>query len=220
MRILAIDTALNGCSVAVTDDAKVLAAIREPMARGQAERVAPMVHEALRSAGLAPAQLDRIAVTRGPGSFTGLRSGLAFARSFALALGVDCVGLNTLEALRLSVDPARSASLLAAIGVGGAWYLAAWQAERETLAPVRCDDPGQQLAALSAHGEGWLLTGPAGAALASDWPTARHVACDLPDPVALALAARTCEPASFPPEPLYLRGSDARLPGGLEPVGE
>jgi tRNA threonylcarbamoyladenosine biosynthesis protein TsaB len=220
VRVLAIDTALNGCSVAITDDTAVLACLSEPMPRGQAERLAPMVDEALRAAGLSPAQLDRVAVTRGPGSFTGLRSGLAFARSFALALGVDCVGLDTLEALRVSVDPGREASILAAIGVGGTWYLAAWQQARLTVAPVRSDEPRNHLETLSADGNGWHLTGPAGPELASLWPKAGLFACDLPDPVALAGAARMLDPQQAPPVPLYLRGSDAKLPGGLVPAGD
>ena len=79
MIILGLDTALAACSVAVTRDGEVLAAMSEPMLRGHQERLAPMVQEVMAAAGLPFAALDRVGVTVGPGSFTGLRVGLAFA---------------------------------------------------------------------------------------------------------------------------------------------
>jgi tRNA threonylcarbamoyladenosine biosynthesis protein TsaB len=217
--LLAIDTALNGCAVAVIKDGHVLASASEPMLRGQAEALAPMVDRVLIEAGISPSVLDRIAVTRGPGSFTGLRSGLAFARALALALSVPCVGVDTLKALRVSVDPNETGLVLAAIAVGGTTFLAAWQGKDQVLAPVRSDQPGLTLTALSPDGAGWVLTGPAASALSATWSSATYAPRDLVDIVAFAQFARGLDVTSHRPEPLYLRGADAKLPGGQVVAG-
>ena len=92
MLILALDTALETCSAALVRGGRVLAARSEPMARGHQERIAPLVDELAREAGIAFAEVDRIGVTCGPGSFTGLRVGLAFAKGLGFALGRPVVG--------------------------------------------------------------------------------------------------------------------------------
>lgn len=94
MLILSIDSAGAGCGVCVWQDGRVLAQARETMARGQDARLMPMVVDVLAQAGIDFAQLDRIAVTRGPGSFTGLRVGLAAARGIGLAAGKPVIGID------------------------------------------------------------------------------------------------------------------------------
>ncbi len=86
MLILAIDTALDACSAAVLDTnaARLIAHESEPMKRGHAEALMPLLARVIKQAGIAFADLDRIAVTTGPGSFTGLRVGLSAARGIAL----------------------------------------------------------------------------------------------------------------------------------------
>src|SRR5277367_540029 len=84
-------------------DGETLGALTEPTARGHQERLAPMTRDLMARAGLNFAALDRIGVTVGPGSFTGLRVGLAFAKGLAFALGQPCVGVGTLEALAASL---------------------------------------------------------------------------------------------------------------------
>src|SRR6516165_6421053 len=102
MIVLGLDTCLAACSVAVSEGARVLAYASETMARGHQERLAPMAERVMAEAGLDFQQLERIGVTVGPGSFTGLRVGLAFAKGLGLALGKPCVGVGTLEALAAS----------------------------------------------------------------------------------------------------------------------
>jgi tRNA threonylcarbamoyl adenosine modification protein YeaZ len=97
--ILAIDTCLGASSVAILDGETVRAARSEPMTRGHQERIAVLAREVAAEAGVKFADLTRIAVTVGPGSFTGLRVGLSFAKGLATALSIPCVGVNTLEAL-------------------------------------------------------------------------------------------------------------------------
>ena len=99
MKILAVDTALGACSVALLDDGKILAHIFEPMERGHAERLAPMVDEAMKKTGMDFSSLDRLAVTTGPGTFTGQRVGLAFMRGLRLALHRPLTGVTTLETM-------------------------------------------------------------------------------------------------------------------------
>ena len=98
MRILALNTASSACDLALAEDGQITGCLREDMARGQDARLAEAVHELLASSGLALGDLDRLAVVCGPGSFTGVRIGVAFARGLALALGIDCVGMTSLEA--------------------------------------------------------------------------------------------------------------------------
>ena len=100
MRMLAIDTSRGACSAAVYDGALRYALAREsePMSRGHAEALAPMVERVLKATDGGVASLTKIAVAVGPGSFTGMRIGLAMARAMALALGIPVVGVSTLVA--------------------------------------------------------------------------------------------------------------------------
>src|SRR6202171_2734979 len=100
MLILAIDTALDACSAAVLDTgaSNIVAQESEPMKRGHAEALMPLIARVMKASGVAFAALDRIAVTTGPGSFTGLRVGLSAARGIALAANKPVVGLTTLTA--------------------------------------------------------------------------------------------------------------------------
>src|SRR5690349_13011877 len=99
MRVLAIDTALEACAAAVlnTDNGAVTSDTL-PMMRGHAEALMPLLDRVMKQAGAAFASIDRIAVTTGPGSFTGLRVGIAAARGIALSTGKLAIGVTTLEA--------------------------------------------------------------------------------------------------------------------------
>ena len=100
MLILAIDTALEACAAAVLDAEKnrLIAQESQAMKRGHAEALMPLIARVMKESGIGFAVLDRIAVTTGPGSFTGLRVGLSAARGIALAAGKPAVGLTTLTA--------------------------------------------------------------------------------------------------------------------------
>lgn len=88
----------------IVEGAETLCDMREQMMRGHVERLAPMVAEALAAARLEPADLDGLAVTTGPGSFTGARLGVSFARGMALALDIPVVGLSVFEMIAATVD--------------------------------------------------------------------------------------------------------------------
>src|SRR4051812_20665710 len=99
MRVLAIDTALEVCAAAVldTEHGKVVSE-SVPMLRGHAEALIPLIDRVMKQSGVPFAALDRIAVTTGPGSFTGLRVGISAARGIALAANKPAIGLTTLAA--------------------------------------------------------------------------------------------------------------------------
>jgi tRNA threonylcarbamoyladenosine biosynthesis protein TsaB len=204
--VFVLDTALSSASAAVVQDGQVLAKRTEPMDRGHAERVAGLVRTMRSEAGVEFAAVTRIGVTVGPGSFTGLRVGLAFAKGLALALSVPCVGVGTLAALAKSAGTqGRIAAVLDARR--GQVYLQIFEDETPLTQPeVLQLDVAQ--ARLDAGGP--LVMIGSGATLLRPPPGARISEVAYIDPVALArLTASAPEPIRRP-EPLYLRAPDAR----------
>jgi tRNA threonylcarbamoyladenosine biosynthesis protein TsaB len=214
MTILAIDTALAACSVAIADGERTVSRI-VPMARGHAEVLMPLVAEVLADAGIGYDAIDRFAVTIGPGTFTGVRVGVAAVRGMALATGRPAIGVSTLEAI---------AATHVAAGRPAAPFAVAMDARREEVyaqvfsadgAPL--DDARAVAVDVLAAGlaaDVGAVVGTAGGLLAeaalrlgrSVVPTA---AIGWPDPVALARLAAVRQPARAP-APLYLRAPDAR----------
>jgi tRNA threonylcarbamoyladenosine biosynthesis protein TsaB len=118
MLILAIDTALDACAAGILDTrtSKLIAHESLPMKRGHAEALMPLLARVMAESGIAFADLDRIAVTTGPGSFTGLRVGLSAARGIGLAAAKPVVGITTLTAYAAPVvSENRKAPVFAAI---------------------------------------------------------------------------------------------------------
>jgi tRNA threonylcarbamoyladenosine biosynthesis protein TsaB len=99
MLVLGINTVADVCEAALIRDGVQIAGVSEPMTQGHDARLAPVVEQLMGEAGIAFADLDRIAVIVGPGSFTGVRVGVSFARALALALDIPAVGVSSLEAL-------------------------------------------------------------------------------------------------------------------------
>lgn len=212
MIILGLDTCLDACSVAVLEDGRVRAQASHPMGRGHQEAIAPLAEQVMAEAGLAFADLDRIGVTIGPGSFTGLRVGLAFAKGLGAALSRPVVGVGTLAAL---AEPLGDDLTFAAIDARrGQIYLQAFAAGRALMAPDALDvaTAAARVAELSG-GRAAVLVGSGACLLADLMRGARQVEAPACDPAAVArLAAAQTNPPSA--RPLYLRAPDARLPGG------
>jgi tRNA threonylcarbamoyladenosine biosynthesis protein TsaB len=186
--LLAIDTAAPRLQLAVLRDGDRLDTLVEDMATGQAERLFPALGEVLARAGIAYADLSRIAVTTGPGSFTGLRIGLSAARGLGLALGIPVIGVPSLLALSLGAQCDAVAVLL--------------DARRDEAYFQTFSGPG------IAIGEATLLP------IAEARRSVPHGAAVLTSPFvdigALARFAATADPALYPPEAAYIRDADAK----------
>ena len=217
MRVLAIDTALAACSAAVLDTERGAVIAREtiPMQRGHAEALMPLIARVREHAGLEFAWIDRIAVTNGPGSFTGMRVGIAAARGIGLATSKPVVGLSTLAAYAapfiaandklpvvVAIDARHDHVYLQVFGPGG-----------RTLVTPRVVSVAEALR-LSIGGKPRLV-GTAANILAAAWPANEDAPsaveqCAAPDIDWVArLGAAAIESAS-PPKPLYLRAPDAQ----------
>ncbi len=233
MRILGFDTATSACSAALWEDGRILASRFETMPRGQSERLMPMVLDVMKEAGAEFPDLDLLAVTNGPGAFTGLRIGLAAARGMALAGNLACFGVTTLDAVAAGVaaKERENGKLLVFLDSKRAdIYAQAFSPDLKPMGEPQSVLPGN-LAAFAGEGSGngkMLVAGDAaerGAetlkaagmdvrlSTASGAPNAQTVA---------ALAAERWSPERTPalPRPLYLRPPDAIIPkngGQLRP---
>ncbi len=215
MRLLAIDTAGPACAVAIFRDGAVLARISEVIGKGHAERLVPMIEAALAMAGLAFKDLDRIAVTTGPGSFTGVRVGVAAARGLALALDIPAVGIGSLDALAAPVANARRIGAVVATldARRGELYALAGDLGTGKMIFDAMAAPADAVASKLANAPAPLILIGAGAAILAAALSGREVEIaatpDHPDIVDVGrLGLLATEAAS--PVPLYVRGADAK----------
>lgn len=209
MIVLAIDTALAACQAAVLIDGELAAVRSEAMDRGHQERLAPLVSETMAAADQGFPAIDRIAVVVGPGSFTGLRVGLAFAKGLAMALARPCLGVGALEALAAEAGPGFVAAVIDARR--GQLYLQAFCDGVPVMAPdvLEQAEAAARLAELYPGGPACLV-GPGAALLEGIVGGARidrRAAADI-GAVARLAAGRPVPFAA--PRPLYLRAPDAR----------
>jgi tRNA threonylcarbamoyladenosine biosynthesis protein TsaB len=209
--VLGLDTCLDACSAAVTDGERVLAARTEPMSRGHQERLAPLVRELMIEAGMAFDALHRVGVTVGPGSFTGLRVGLSFAKGLGAALSIPVIGVGALEAMAAG----RAGTVFSVLNAKrDQVYLQAFADGAPLMAPdaLSLDLAAARLAELARGSV--TLVGSGAPLLADMLPGAEVVEDARIDPVAVARLAAAKPPV--PPRPLYLRAPDAKLPGGRD----
>jgi len=218
MLTLAIDTATNFCSACLWDEAsdRVLAEEERDIGRGHAEQLMQVVETAMRSGGRDYSDLGRIAVAIGPGSFTGIRVGVAAARGFGLALGVPVVGVTTLEALAFdAVENASGPFTVAVRGGRGQYFMQDFDASGQALGePAAVDEAAAEAAIPESAG---LLVGNAAAEIAERLAAAGRRLPVLEDRATgtIATVARLSARSSHAPVPLYLRGADAKPQEGF-----
>lgn len=205
--ILGIDTSAAQCAVALVGGGQPVAE-RRPMERGHAEHLFPMIDEVLARAGAAYADIRLVAVCTGPGSFTGVRIGVAAARGLALGIGVPAVGVSRFEALAAEArESGRDGAVAVCLaGRGGTVFLQVFDAEGAPAGEPVATDAAAFRAMIPDSCR--AFAGDA-APLLPD--VSASVPDGLPDPAVVARLGAE-RPAGGPPAPLYLRGADAELP--------
>lgn len=221
MITLAIDTSEQACSVALADGTTVIDSKSEIIGRGHAERLLPLIEERLSANGLEYADLQRLAVTTGPGTFTGLRIGLAVARGLALQADIPCVGVTGLTVLAAQVSIGDSVPIHALItGRGGQAFYQQFERQdgfgmaapvtepagldAEEIAPMILATGGVAVGSgVDLLLEKRLIESPLGDSV--EIASARHI-----NPATLAVLAQQLAPADYPPEPTYFRAADAK----------
>ncbi|MDD5586007.1 MAG: tRNA (adenosine(37)-N6)-threonylcarbamoyltransferase complex dimerization subunit type 1 TsaB [Alphaproteobacteria bacterium] len=241
MRILGLDAAGHACAACVWEDGKVLAVAEEKMERGQDARLVPLVLEVMGKAGTDFPQLDRFAVTRGPGSFTGLRIGLAAARGFGLASEKPVIGVDRFSIYREqfinnpsplegaeSLTPPRNRCAISTLPQGegdfGQDLLVVLDSKRIELfcrlypAEGAPHEAGmmtpEEIAALMRERAHLAICGDANDLLRPALPeSAVYLDAAAPEVVTCAALAALADPQdpAFLPRPLYLRAPDVTL---------
>ena len=218
MIILAIDTCFSRCAVSLceTRNNQVLCGENQALERGHAEVLAPMVERILAKAKISADHIERIVVTIGPGSFTGLRIGLSFARAFGQALNIPVIGIDTLAAVKLALPEQDQPTLIAhKAGQSGSYYVSRLHRSThiellklEDLAPILDSNPQRVVGTgaddIESHYNGLGLK--------------RESAYDLPNLVYLAHFASEQQVPTALPEPVYIREPDAKPQGVAKPT--
>jgi tRNA threonylcarbamoyladenosine biosynthesis protein TsaB len=217
MLILAIDTALDACAACVldTDAERLIAQESQPMKRGHAEALMPLIARVMKQSGIGFAALDRIAVTTGPGSFTGLRVGLSAARGIGLAANKPVVGLTTLTAYAAPVvsDNGEQPVISAIDARHGHVYLQVVSGNGSSLVWPRVA-PIEEALAASRFGAP-ILVGNAARILADRWladapPPFKVEALPAPEIAWVGWLGAAVNPDIALARPYYLRAPDAK----------
>ena len=208
MKILAIDSTHGTCSAAFFDGEKVVSEIVEEMERGQAERLIPMIRDVLSKADAGFKDVETVAVTTGPGSFTGVRVGLAAADGIALAAGLPMTGVSVLDVLAWKMNaryPELEKVCLVLETKRDDYYVQCFESGKPVTEPAAL--PAAGLSGL----KGFVFAGNAADRLKGE--IGDITVSDIPMPTAadVALFASRKTPRKEYPEPLYLREAEVTL---------
>jgi tRNA threonylcarbamoyladenosine biosynthesis protein TsaB len=211
---LAFDTAGSACSVALARGDETLAHERQQMRHGHAEALLPMVDRVVAAAGLLPKEIGTIAVTVGPGGFTGIRAGLAAAHGLALAVGARLVGISSFVAVAGAIVKSSMTLLVALDSRRDDLYVQLFDARCAPLTDAEAIAP-ERLAAWVGNGE-LAIAGDvveAAAAALGSRPGLQCIPNSAPDALGVLAALRRWPERADPTAcPLYLRPPDVSLP--------
>lgn len=209
MRVLALDSAFGGLSVALADGGAIVACCTGDPGAKAAETLPALVAHALKDAGWGLRDLDRFAVTLGPGGFTSLRAGLAFAKGLAMGAGKPLLGFTTLEALAVSAAPAATPIASVIDAKREEVFLQVFDPDMRPITAaqvVALDDLDRTFA--------WppmfRVCGSGAAFLTKIRPGAVDTGIVAPEASALALHSQKFDPVMRPADAVYLRPADAR----------
>lgn len=215
MRVLGIETSTSQAGVALLEGGKLVIERASARPKQSAERLLPLIAEVLAEAGWEASSLDRLGVSIGPGSFTGLRVGIACAQGLSLGLGIPLVGVTSLQAmaravpesvpgLRVPLLDARRAEVFA-----GAYEAGPRAAERLAPLAVASELASERLQAELPAPLVWLGSGVALCGIA---PVFSGPRADEPSAFSVGLLAEELDPSEHPPAPVYVRDAGATLP--------
>jgi len=222
--LLALDTATPAMTVALHDGSRVLAGQATVSSRRHGELLAAMIQQVLAAGGATRADLGAIAVGTGPGPYTGLRAGLVTARVLSSALGVPAVGVCTLDVIAREAAPAAAGRefIVAADARRKELYWARYTPDGRRVGEPMVGSPAEVALAAAAPGTAPATLSPGPWPVAGEGPVLYPELGACPIPPRYPDAARLAEIAALrlaeggppdPPEPLYLRKPDARVPG-------
>ncbi|HTW52670.1 MAG TPA: tRNA (adenosine(37)-N6)-threonylcarbamoyltransferase complex dimerization subunit type 1 TsaB [Stellaceae bacterium] len=220
--VLAFDTAGSACSVALGRGEAVLAHERRAMRYGHAEALLPMIDRVATAAGLAPDEIDMVAVTVGPGGFTGIRAGLAAAHGLALAAGARLVGISSFAAVAAGFSDGEPRLLVALDSRRADLYVQLFGARRAPAGEPAAVPP-ERLAAWAGDGELAIAGDAVEAAIGAlgphrkpkIWPNSA------PDALGVLAALRRWPDRTDPlARPLYLRPPDVSFPKAQRGTGQ
>lgn len=208
LRTLGIETSSERGSLALVEDGVLVQRVHHQEPSQHAERMLPLLARLLADAGWDKRTLDRVAVGVGPGSFTGIRIGIALAHGLALGLGLPTVGVGSLRAIAAALPPAEARLRLAVRDARREeFFVAAYDAAgTELLAPSVWPRAGLVDALTGwASGRPFVVVGEAIDGL----PGMTTDAAGAPDAREVALLGAVLDPALHPAHPVYARGPGA-----------
>ncbi len=199
MIVLGLDTTGAACACALVDEGRILATGSENIGRGHAERLAPMVRDLMAEAGAGVADIERIAVCTGPGSFTGLRVALAFAKGLSLPRKIPLIGISALEVHAARLDSAHEKSAFVYTDVRRGELCFQGFSKGRAVTPVMTKQAEAAMTYMREHGG-----------------DVAEFSGSISVPI-MAWLSMELSPESHPALPLYSRAPDAKLPGGVTP---
>ena len=220
VRILGIESSSRRGSVALLEDQRVIASLEHEAPNSHAERLLPLIDQVLSNAGWAKTSLDRIGVGVGPGSFTGLRAGIALAEGLSVGLDRPLLGVGSLSCMAYGALRERPGPCCALLDARRDELFAAVYGEdqAELCGPLALK--AGELPELLQRFAVQTLVGEAASELVPGYQVARGPTLDLPHARWVAALAAMLDESSHPPDPQYVRGIGATLPSLPRSVAE